>query len=592
MSKRSPRLQFTDEERAAPELKKAIQKADKKADKLDKAEAKIPKKTVKRKERVVDAEGKVTTRLYFEEVDKKKPPSKLTHAATAAPINSALATAHREIRQSEEDNVGVESAHRIEEVAEGGVRMVDSAHRSHKLKPYRNAAHAEAAADKANLKALNKQVQRQNPQFSSNPYSRWQQKRAIKKEYMAAKAGKGGKNTAKATQKTAKTAKKAAENTKKSAEFLAKHWKGALIALAILLIVAFLLSVVSSCSVMVQSGVSAFGGSSYSVEDDHMKDAEAQYCAMEAELQEYLDTYESTHDYDEYHYDLDDIEHDPYVLLSAISALHGGEWTIDEIGGTLQMLFDKQYILTETVTTETRYRTETRTGERQATDPETGAYLYDEYGEPIMEEYEYEVQVPYTYYICTVELENFNLSHVPVYIMSEEQLSMYATFMSTLGNRPDLYPDSFYVDAYVNTEYEDYEIPASALSDPQFAAMMEEAEKYLGYPYVWGGSNPNTSFDCSGFVSWVVNNCGAGWNLGRLGADSLRHTCSYVSPANAKPGDLIFFEGTYDTTGASHVGIYVGNNMMIHCGDPIQYADITSSYWQQHFLSFGRLPQP
>ena len=584
MSKRSPRLQFTDEERAAPELKKAIQKADKKADKLDKAEAKIPKKTVKRKERVVDAEGKVTTRLYFEEVDKKKPPSKLTHATTAAPINSALATAHREIRQSEEDNVGVESAHRIEEVAEGGVRMVDSAHRSHKLQPYRNAAHAEAAADKANLKALNKQSQRNNPQFSSNPYSRWQQKRAIKKEYMAAKAGKSGKNTAKATQETAKSAKKAAENTKKTGEFLAKHWKGALIALAILLIVAFLLSVVSSCSVMVQSGVSAFGGSSYAVEDSDMMDAETQYCAMEAELQEYLDTYESTHDYDEYHYDLDDIEHDPYVLLSAISALHGGEWTIGEIGGTLQMLFDKQYILTETVETETRYRTEIRTGTTTYTDPDTG--------ETITETYEYEVQVPYTYYICYVELENFNLSHVPVYIMSEEQLSMYATYMSTLGNRPDLFPDSSYVDAYFNTEYEDYEIPASALSDPQFAAMMEEAEKYLGYPYVWGGSNPNTSFDCSGFVSWVVNNCGVGWNIGRLGADSLRHTCSYVSPANARPGDLIFFEGTYDTTGASHVGIYLGNNMMIHCGDPIQYADITSSYWQQHFLSFGRLPQP
>ena len=584
MSKRSPRLQFTDEERAAPELKKAIQKADKKADKLDKAEAKIPKKTVKRKGRVVDAEGKVTTRLYFEEVDKKKPPSKLTHAATAAPINSALATAHREIRQSEEDNVGVESAHRIEEAAEGGVRMIDSAHRSHKLKPYRNAAHAEAAADKANLKALNKQAQRNNPQFSSNPYSRWQQKRAIKKEYMAAKAGKSGKNTAKATQKTAKSAKKAAENTKKTGEFLAKHWKGALIALAILLIVAFLLSVVSSCSVMVQSGVSAFGGSSYAVEDSDMMDAEAQYCAMEAELQEYLDTYESTHDYDEYHYDLDDIEHDPYVLLSAISALHGGEWTIGEIGGTLQMLFDKQYILTETVETEARYRTETRTGTTTYTDPNTG--------ETITETYEYEVQVPYTYYICYVELENFNLSHVPVYIMSEEQLSMYATYMSTVGNRPDLFPDSFYVDAYINTEYEEYEISASALSDPQFAAMMEEAEKYLGYPYVWGGSNPNTSFDCSGFVSWVVNNCGVGWNIGRLGADSLRHTCSYVSPANARPGDLIFFEGTYDTTGASHVGIYLGNNMMIHCGDPIQYADITSSYWQQHFLSFGRLPQP
>ena len=584
MSKRSPRLQFTDEERASPELKKAIQKADKKADKLDKAEAKIPKKTVKRKERVVDAEGRVTTRLHFEEVDKKKPPSKLTHSVTDAPLNTVLATAHRKVRESEDDNVGVEGAHRLEQAAEGGVRTVQSAHRSHKLKPYRNAAHAEAAADKANLKALNKQAQRNNPQFSSNPYSRWQQKRAIKKEYMATKAGKAGKNTAKATQKTAKTAKKAAENTKKSATFLAKHWKGALIALAILLIVAFLLNVVSSCSVLVQSGVSSLGGSSYAVEDTSMQDAEAQYCALEAELQEYLDTYESTHDYDEYHYDLDEIYHDPYVLLSAISALHGGEWAIDQVGGTIQMLFDKQYILTETVTTETRYRTETRTGTTTYTDPDTG--------ETITETYEYEVQVPYTYYICNVTLENFNLSHVPVYIMSQDQLSMYATYMSSLGNRPDLFPDSEYVGRYFNTEYEDYEIPASALSDPQFAAMMEEAEKYLGYPYVWGGSSPSTSFDCSGFVSWVVNNCGEGWNIGRLGAESLRNLCSYVSPQNARPGDLIFFEGTYDTTGASHVGIYVGNNMMIHCGDPIQYASINTSYWQQHFLSFGRLPSP
>lgn len=583
MSKRSPRLQFTEEERASSELKKPIQKADKMADKLDKAEAKIPKKTVKRKERVVDDKGRVTTRLHFEEVEKKAP-SKLSHAVTATPINTVLATAHRNIRESEEDNVGVESAHKIEEVAEGGVRTLDSAHRSHKLKPYRNAAHAEARADKANINALNKQAQKQNPQFSSNPYSRWQQKRAIKKEYMAAKAGKTGKNTVKGTQKTAKTAKKAAEGTKKSAQFLARHWKVALIALAILLIVAFLLSVVSSCSVMVQSGASALGGSSYAVEDTSMQDAEAQYCALEAELQNYLDTYESTHDYDEYHYDLDDIEHDPYVLISAISALHGGEWTIDEVGGTIQMLFDKQYILTETVTTETRYRTETRTGTRTVTDPETGATT--------TEEYEYEVEVPYTYYICTVELENFNLSHVPVYIMSQDQLSMYATYMSSLGNRPDLFPDSEYVGKYYNTEYEDYEIPAAALSDPQFAAMMEEAEKYLGYPYVWGGSSPSTSFDCSGFVSWVVNNCGEGWNIGRLGADGLRHLCTGVTSANVQPGDLIFFQGTYETTGASHVGIYVGNNMMIHCGDPIQYADISSAYWQEHFLSFGRLPSP
>lgn len=575
MGKRSPRLQFTKEERAASELKKVIQKADIKADKLEKAEAKIPKKTVKRKERVVDAEGKVTTRLYFEEVDRKKPTSKLSHAAAAAPVSSALSAVHREIRQSEEDNVGVESAHRMEEVAEGGVRMIDSAHHAHKLKPYRNAAHAEAAADKANLRALNKQAQRQNPQFSSNPYSRWQQKRAIKKEYMAAKTGKKGASAAKTTQKTAKSAKKAAENTKKSAGFLRRHWKGALIVLALLLTAAFFLSVVSSCSVMVQGGVSVFGASTYPVEDADMLAAEAQYCALEEELQEYLDTYESTHNYDEYHYELDDIEHDPYVLISAITALHGGEWTIGEVGGTIQMLFDKQYILTEDVEVETRYRTETDTW----TDAEGNTHT-DTY------------EVPYDYYICTVKLENFNLSHVPVYIMSEEQLSMYATYMSTLGNRPDLFPDSSYVDSYINTEYEKYEIPAEALSDPQFAAMMEEAEKYLGYPYVWGGSSPSTSFDCSGFVSWVVNHCGVGWNIGRLGADGLRHTCSYVSPSSARPGDLIFFEGTYDTTGASHVGIYLGDNMMIHCGDPIQYADITSNYWQQHFLSFGRLPQP
>lgn len=584
MSKRSPRLQFSDEERASPELKKVIEKADKKADKLDKAEAKIPKKTVKRKERVVGEDGKVSVKLHFEEVDKKKPTSKLSHSLTDAPLNTVLATAHREVRDSEEDNVGVEGAHKLEQVAEGGVRTLDSAHRSHKLKPYREAAYAEKAADKANLKALNKQAQQNNPQFSSNPYSRWQQKRAIKKEYMAAKAGKTGATTAKATQKTAKSAKKAAENTKKTGTFLARHWKGALIVLALLLMIAFLSSVISSCSVLVQSGVTSFAASSYAADDADMLAAEEQYCALEAELQEYLDTYEDTHDYDEYHYDLDDIEHDPYVLISAISALHGGEWTIGEVGGTIQMLFDKQYILTETVTTETRYRTETRTGTTSYIDPETG--------ETVTEEYEYEVQVPYTYYICNVTLDNFNLSHVPVYIMSEEQLSMYATYMATLGNRPDLFPDSQYVGMYIDKEYEDYEIPAEALSDPQFAAMMEEAEKYLGYPYVWGGSSPSTSFDCSGFVSWVINNCGEGWSIGRLGAEGLRNTCSYVSPVNARPGDLIFFEGTYDTSGASHVGIYVGNNMMIHCGDPIQYASINTNYWQQHFLSFGRLPSP
>lgn len=575
MSKRSPRLNFSDEDRASPKLEKVIRKAEKESDKLDKAEAKIPKKAIKTKERIVDEKGKIKTRIYFEEVDKKKPPSKLTHAVAAAPANTVLGAAHRQIRESEEDNVGVESAHKIEETAEGGVRVFESAHRSHKFKPYRIAEHAEIKADKTNIKALTKQEQIQNPQFSSNPYSRWQQKRAIKKEYMAAKAGKGGQTVAKSVQSTAKAANKATEETKKSAQFFVRHKRGVLIFLGLFAIVLFLLSAVSSCSVMFQSGASGFAASSYAADDNSIRDAEAQYCALEAELQDYLDTYESTHSYDEYHYDLDAIEHDPYVLISAISALHGGEWAIDEVGGTIQMLFDKQYILTENVVIETRYRTETDSWTDENGNSHTDTY-----------------QVAYDYYICYVALENFNLSHVPVYIMSQDQLSMYATYMSTLGNRPDLFADSDYVNRYYSTEYEDYEIPSDALSDPQFAAMMEEAEKYLGYPYVWGGSSPSTSFDCSGFVSWVVNNCGIGWNIGRLGADGLRHLCTRVTAANVQPGDLIFFQGTYDTAGASHVGIYVGNNMMIHCGDPIQYADITSAYWQEHFLSYGRLPSP
>ena len=251
------------------------------------------------------------------------------------------------------------------------------------------------------------------------------------------------------------------------------------------------------------------------------------------------------------------------------------------VGGILDTLFEKQYILTERVTTETRYRTENRTGTRYVTDPETG--------ESYPEEYEYDVEVPYTYYIYHMELENFNLSHVPIHIMSHDQLSMYAVYMSTLGNRPDLFADSAYVNRYYHTEYEKYEIPPEALADEQFAAVIAEAEKYLGFPYVWGGSSPATSFDCSGFVSYVYNNCGLHWSFGRLGAEGLRRMSAYVSPANAKPGDLIFFEKTYDTSGASHVGIYVGNNMMLHCGDPIQYTSIDTSYWRSHFLQFGRL---
>ena len=321
--------------------------------------------------------------------------------------------------------------------------------------------------------------------------------------------------------------------------------------------------------------------SSYLSEDADIHGAENAYLAMEAELQNKLDNYETLNPgYDEYRYDLDDIEHDPYVLISILSALHEGTFTADQVQDDLAMLFEKQYILTETTQTETRYRTETRTGTRTVTDPETG--------ETTTEEYEYEVQVPYTYYIRNVKLENFNLSHVPVYIMGEDTLSIYATYMSTLGNREDLFPSSSYVEKYT-TPPATYDIPASALEDETFAAFITEAEKYIGYPYVWGGSNPNTSFDCSGFVSWALTESGV-CNTGRLGAQGLYNISTPVSSANARPGDLIFFVGTYDTPGISHVGIYVGGGKMLHCGDPIQYADINTSYWQSHFYAFARPP--
>lgn len=568
--KREPRLQFSDADLVEPKLEKPIKRVKKAEAKADKAQAKIPKKTVVKKERGFDpATGKVKTQLRFEEVDKKKPPSKLTHAVQDAPANFVLSQVHREVRQSEDDNVGVEAAHKVEQAVESGGRLVQSAHRAHQLKPYRAAIRAEKKLERANLDALQKKAEIDSP--TSNPVSKWQQKQAIKKQYAAAKHNQTAQTTAKAAENTAKAAKKAAEKAEKAGKYVWEHRRGFAIAAAILLMLAFLLNGLSSCLVMMDGVGSGIAASTYPSQDADMLGAEAQYCAMEAELQRYLDTYESTHDYDEYHFDLDTIEHDPYVLISMITALHQGEWTLDEVQGTLQMLFDRQYILTEDVVVETRYRTETDTWTDADGNTHTDTY-----------------QVPYDYYICTVTLENFNLSHVPVYIMSEEQLGMYATYMATLGNRPDLFPGSGYIGKYVEGSYTDYDIPPEALDDEVFAAIIKEAEKYLGYPYVWGGSSPSTSFDCSGFVSWVINH--SGWDVGRLGAQGLCNICTPVSSANVKPGDLVFFTGTYDTPGVSHVGIYVGNNMMIHCGDPISYANLNSSYWQSHFYRYGRLP--
>ena len=473
----------------------------------------------------------------------------------------------------EHENVGVEGGHKAEELAE---RQAEKAIRKsvqrHKLKPYRAASKAEKKALNANAEYFYQKSLRDNPQIAasaSNPVSRLWQKQHIKRQYAKAMraAGQTAQGAAKAAGTTAKAAKTAAKESGRTASFVVRHWKGVLVAVALLLLTALVMGSLQSCTAMFGSAGSGFAAASYLSEDADMLGAEAAYAGKETALQEYLDSYESTHDYDEYHFDLDEIGHDPYVLISILSALHDGVFKLDEVQGDLAMLFEKQYTLTERVEVEVRYRTETHT---------------DSDGN------EYEEEVPYDYYICYVTLDNFDLSHLPVYLMGEDQLSLYSVYMSCLGNRPDLFGGGQYPNASTIKEPTYYEIPPEALEDETFKAMITEAEKYLGFPYVWGGSSPATSFDCSGFLSWVVNH--SGWNVGRLGAQGLYDYCTPVSPTQAKPGDLVFFVGTYDTPGVSHCGLYVGNNTMIHCGNPISYANINTNYWQAHFYSFGRLP--
>ena len=538
----SSRLQFSEADRAMPELQGAIRKSNKAADRLDVARDAIPNKS----------------------------PGKPHANPLSHPIQEAGAAIHGKVREVEQENSGVQSGHLgergIEKAVGYGNRRVQNWRAERKLKPWRDAAKAEQAAVKANADFYYRKAVAENPQLaSSNPVSRLWRKKRLQKQYAAAYRAAGKTAQAgKTAEATATAARKTAQESKRTVLFVKRHWKGVLIVGGIGLLLVMLLGSLQSCSSMFGGGVSNIMASSYLSEDADMLAAEEAYCAKEDELREYLDTYEATHDYDEYHFDLDEIEHDPYVLISILSALHDGVFTIDQVQGDLQTLFDKQYILTETVTTETRYRTETRT------DSEGNTYT---------------VRVPYTWTICTVTLENFNLSHVPVYIMGEDQLSLYATYMSTLGNRPDLFPSSGYVNKYIENPPTAWEIPAEYLTDERFNTLITEAEKYLGYPYVWGGSSPSTSFDCSGFVSYVLTNSGL-CNTGRLGAQGLYNISTPVS--DPQPGDLVFFVGTYDTSGVSHVGIYVGDGMMLHCGDPIQYSNLNTSYWQSHFYAYGR----
>ena len=498
-----------------------------------------------------------------EKLAKQKPPKKPGPVRRVGRVasGSAHSFVHGKIYENEHENVGIEGAHRSELVGESalrhGSRFVKRKIREHPAKAVQK---AESRYIRATADYHFHTAAQEHPELSKNALSRFWQKRRLRKRYQK-QAKEAAKYGAQAAGKTAVTTEKLAA---RAVGFVKRHPVGCLLALACVLLVLVMQSCSSSLVTLGNSTIGAVGASTYPCEDGDLLGAEAAYCDLEAELSDYLDSYESTHDYDEYHFDLDEIEHDPYVLLSLLCSLHEGQWTLDQVEGSLQMLFDSQYILTEDVVVEVRYRTETHT---------------DSEGN------DYEVEVPYNYYICYVTLKNKNLSHLPVYLLSEDQMSRYAIYMATLGNRPDLFPGSEYIGKYTETP-EGYEVPQEYLDDETFAAILSEAEKYIGYPYVWGGSSPATSFDCSGYVSWVINH--SGWNVGRLGAQGLYNICTPTS--NPQPGDLVFFKGTYDTPGVSHCGIYVGDGRMLHCGDPIGYANLNTSYWQSHFYAYGRLP--
>ena len=496
---KEPRLRFTAEERADPALEKPIRKADKAAAKADKAQAKIPKKKVRQK--TVDPRtGKVTTKLVLE--DKKKPPSKLSHAVRDTPANAALGKLHKEIQETEQDNVGVESAHKSEEAAETGARLMREGYRSHKLKPYRQAAQAEKKLEKANVNALYQKSLQENPQLASNPFSRWQQKRTIKKQYAAAKrAGQSAGSAAKTAEATGKAAKAAQEKAQQAGSFIMRHKRGFILVGAIFLIVCLLLNTMSSCSMMAQSIGSVVSGTTYPSDDPEMVAVEADYAAKEAALQAEIDGIESSHPgYDEYRYDLDMIGHDPHELAAYLSAVLQG-YTRQSAQAELERVFDAQYELTLTEEVETRYRTETRTGTTTSTDPETG--------EVTTEEYEYEVEVPYEYYILNVKLTSKPISSVASELLTPEQLEMYQVYRSTLGNKPLIFgggsADTSDSESLTGVQFVNGTRPGNQ-------AVVDIAKSQVGnvggQPYwSWFGFTSRIEW-CACFVSWCYGQVG------------------------------------------------------------------------------------
>ena len=497
---------------------------------------------------------KKALRLKFEETQAKKP-SPLTHSVERT-IRTAGDQLHRQAVQSNEDeNVAVEAVLKADDVQESVLQAGEHAYHARQVRHVRQAEKAERKLDKANIDFLQAKHQQEHPQFTSNPLSRWQQKRAIRKEYAAAKRGKG------AAQKTAKAADKAVEKSGEAAgkvvAAVGRHptvW----VILALVAMLLFLITGLQSCSPLVQSVLESIVIGTYPAEEEDVRAAERAYLEKERALKDEMDHYSRYHPgYDEYHVDADEIWHDPYVLIAIISAYYDGEeWNIDSAMPVINKYFDLQYEVKETIQT------------RTWTDSEGNLQ---------------------TRTICNVTLTNKDLSHLPVVSMSHHTMGMYALYMGTHGNMEGIFHGPH------ATPLKDpllYDIPQATLdADPAFAKLMEEANKYVGYPYVWGGSDPETSFDCSGFVSYVFTNSGV-YNTGRLGAKGLRSLCRNVSPEDVRPGDIVFFDGTMgeDVAGVTHCGIYVGNNMMIHCGSPIGYANLNDSYWRKHFHSYGRVP--
>ena len=553
---KEPRLRFTDEERANPALEKPIRKADKAAAKADRAQARIPKKKVRQVE--IDPEtGKTTTKLVLE--DKKKPPSKLSHTLRDAPANMVAGKIHKEVRESEQDNVGVESAHKSEEAVETGARLVREGYHSHKLKPYRKAAQAERQLEKANVSALYQKSLQENPQLASNPLSRWQQKQTIKKQYAAAKhVGQTAGNTAKTAQATGKTARTVKEKAQQAGAFVMRHKKGFLIAGAIFLILCLLLNTMSSCSMMAQSIGSVISGTTYPSDDPEMLVVEADYAAKEAQLQAEIDNIESSHPgYDEYRYDLDMIGHDPHELAAYLSAVLQG-YTRQSAQGELERVFSEQYQLTLTEEVEIRYRTETRTGTNTVTDPVTG--------ETSTETYEYEVEVPYEYYILNVTLTSKPISSVAAELLTPEQMEMYQVYRQTMGNKPLLFgggsPDMGNSEDLTGVEFVNGTRPGNP-------ALVELAQSQVGnvggYPYwSWYGFNSRVEW-CACFVSWCYGQ--AGLSEPRFAGCQSQGVPWFQSHGqwggrgyeNIAPGDAIFFDWDLDGS-ADHVGIVIGTD--------------------------------